>query len=322
MKTEASLPPSRWIDLDGPVHYREWEGPASRTFVCVHGLGGSHLNWMVVAPALARHGRVLALDLAGFGLTPRHGRSASLPANRRLLSRFLAELAPARAVLVGNSMGGGIAILQAGVEPSSVGALVLTDPILPWSRGGRPAGLVMAVFGAYGIPGVGERFVAGRLRRLTAEELVEQSFRFIATDPRAIPPEVVRAHVELLEGRRLEEDTAPSFLEAARPLLDLGTRRRLIRRVLDRISCPVLLVHGERDRLVPAAFARAVARRYPEWQLEVMLEVGHAPMLEAGDRWLQLVEPWVSELPVTADAAPSSANSRHHSPAREGAASP
>jgi pimeloyl-ACP methyl ester carboxylesterase len=86
------LPEVRTADLDGPVRYREWPGPPGPTFVCVHGLGGTHLNWLAVAPELSGRGRVIAIDLAGFGYTPRAGRSSGLPANRRLLSRFLGEV--------------------------------------------------------------------------------------------------------------------------------------------------------------------------------------------------------------------------------------
>ena len=68
---QIELPPSRFADLDGPVHYVEWDGPPGRTFVLVHGLGGSLLSWLAVAPGLARHGRVLAMDLPGFGRTER-----------------------------------------------------------------------------------------------------------------------------------------------------------------------------------------------------------------------------------------------------------
>ncbi|MFY9588857.1 MAG: alpha/beta fold hydrolase, partial [Actinomycetota bacterium] len=81
---------SRWIELDGPVHYAAWDGPSEGpTFVLVHGLGGSHANWMSVGPALAERGRVLAVDLAGFGRTPPAGRRSTIGANRRLLHRFI-----------------------------------------------------------------------------------------------------------------------------------------------------------------------------------------------------------------------------------------
>src|SRR3712207_4121557 len=89
-------PRSRWADVDGPVHFVDHGGPSgggARTLVCVHGLGGSHANWHDLGPLLVRRHRVLAVDLAGHGRTPRAGRSASVQANRWLLDRFLAQVA-------------------------------------------------------------------------------------------------------------------------------------------------------------------------------------------------------------------------------------
>ncbi|TMB23462.1 MAG: alpha/beta fold hydrolase [Deltaproteobacteria bacterium] len=100
------------IDLDGPIHYADFGGTGP-TLVLVHGLGGSYVNWLAVAPALARSGRVLALALAGFGRTPLGERSAGVHANRVLLDRFLETVAPGPAILVGNSMGGLVAMMEA-----------------------------------------------------------------------------------------------------------------------------------------------------------------------------------------------------------------
>ena len=78
----VEFPPSLWADLDGPVHYVDFGGPAGAPLVvCVHGLGGSHANWLAIAPQLARTHRVLALDLGGFGLTRGGDRGTSLAAN-------------------------------------------------------------------------------------------------------------------------------------------------------------------------------------------------------------------------------------------------
>ena len=98
----------------------------------MHGLGGSHLNWMGVAPGLARTGRVLALDLIGFGFTPRAGRSSSMSSNRHMLSRFIATMTERPVVLVGNSMGAALSLLQNAYEPTTADGLVLTSPALPW----------------------------------------------------------------------------------------------------------------------------------------------------------------------------------------------
>src|SRR5262249_37385946 len=116
MDAFAGLPELRTVDVDGPVAYRQWgdddSGSDGPTFVCVHGLGGSHLNWMGVAPGLAHTGRVLALDLMGFGFPPRAGRSSSLSSNRSMLSRFIQEMAEPPVILVGNSMGAALSLLQ------------------------------------------------------------------------------------------------------------------------------------------------------------------------------------------------------------------
>lgn len=78
------------VDLGGPVHYVDFGGRADGpTFVLVHGLGGSHLNWELFAPQLTPTGRVLALDLPGFGLSEPGERPATVPANTRVLETFL-----------------------------------------------------------------------------------------------------------------------------------------------------------------------------------------------------------------------------------------
>src|SRR4029077_6037299 len=68
---------SRWADLDGPLHYLDFGGPAGGPLiVCVHGLGGSAANWVAVAPLLTGGCRMVAPDLAGRGPTPSRGRAA------------------------------------------------------------------------------------------------------------------------------------------------------------------------------------------------------------------------------------------------------
>ena len=130
--TEAlGLPESRWVDVGGPVHYRAWEGPGDATFVLVHGLGGSLVNWALVAPDLARRGQVVALDLAGFGLTPLGTRGSDLAANQRLVDGFLRALDLSPVILIGNSMGGMLSLLQAARAPETVRSLVLVDAAFP-----------------------------------------------------------------------------------------------------------------------------------------------------------------------------------------------
>jgi pimeloyl-ACP methyl ester carboxylesterase len=287
-------PESRWIDLGGPVHYAQWDGPRERTFVLVHGLGGSHLNWVLVGPELSRWGRVLAPDLPGFGRSPRAGRSGRLTAQRAALARFIEEVAGGPVVLAGNSMGGGLAMMQAAVEPASVEGLVLTCSVYPWARGGFPSPVVVGGFAAYRIRRVGEWIVRQRFERLDADRMVRLSLRLATADVRRIPEEVIQAHVELLLERQGDPDVIRTFLEAARSLISLGRAPERGRAVMDRIKCPVLAIHGRQDRLVPAAFAWAATESHPDWWIRVLPDVGHVPQLEAPDRWLANVLEWLA----------------------------
>ncbi len=289
------LPELATIDLDGPVRFRAWDGPTESTFVLIHGLGGSHVNWLQVAPGLAGLGRVLALDLPGFGSSPRDGRGSSVMDERRIVSRLIAERATGRVVLAGHSMGGVIAILQAAVEPASTAGLVLTSSALPWSRGGLPHPAVMGAFAMYDTPRVGDRFARLRMGRMDPEQVVRFGYRMVATDPSSIPEDIVRLSIDVVRERQADPDAPDAFLDAARSMLRLGKRRDVSARALGAIACPVLLLHGRRDRFVPAAFAEAVLAAHPTWRGRIFPGIGHAPQMEAPGRWLAEVADWYAE---------------------------
>jgi len=285
---------SRWIELDGPVHYAEWDGPPEGpTFVLAHGLGGSHANWLSVAPRLSERGRVLAVDLAGFGRTPPAGRRSTIGANRRLLDRFIDATGSAPAILAGNSMGGAISALEAAGSPEAVAGLILVDPALPRARGATPDAVVAAVFATYLVPGLGEQFVRRRARALGPERMVHETMRLCCVDSSRIDPAVVAYHVALARERAEMAWAHAAFLEAARSLLRRLARRTRFLAMLHQISCPVLLLQGRHDRLVPLAAAEEIARMRPDWTFQVFDDLGHVPMLEDPGHWLAAVEVWL-----------------------------
>jgi pimeloyl-ACP methyl ester carboxylesterase len=288
--TEATRPEriapgdSRTVDLDGPVHYIDFGGPeGGRTVVLVHGLGGSHLNWDLLAPLLRRHFRVLAIDLPGFGRSEPSGRRASVQANVEVLTRFLTEVAGTPAVLVGNSMGGMISILTAARSPEAVSGLVLLDAAVPGPRG-RPDPLVAASFALYAIPVVGERFLRVRRLKQTPLSRVRDLLRLCGIDPDALPAEVIDRSVNLLEERQDVEGMDKAFLAAARSLLRLLADPRRYRAAMAAVTAPVLLMQGDLDRLVSVTAARDVAARNPGWRYVELAGVGHVPQLQVPER--------------------------------------
>jgi len=283
---------ARFVDLDGPVHYADFggEGPA---IVLVHGLGGSHLNWLAVAPRLAAHGRVVAVDLHGHGRTPSLGRTARISANLHMLARFLDVVAAGPAVLMGNSMGGYVALATAAAEPGKVKAVVLVNPALPLARHARVDRRFFAAFAAFAVPGVGEVILRARWLR-GPERMVRDLLALCCVDPARIEREVVDAHVALaVERSRLGRTARRDFLAAQRSLMTRLLRRRRFFDMVAAVRPPVLVVQGDRDRLVQIAAARALAAARPDWRLEVLEGVGHVPQLETPDRFLAVVEPWL-----------------------------
>lgn len=273
--------PSCWIDLDGPVHYVDHGGPAGAPLlVCVHGLGGSHANWAAIAPLLIERYRVLALDLAGFGLTGGGPRSATVSGNRELLHRFLAEVADGPAVLVGNSMGGLITALQAAEQPETVSAVALIDPALPPALS-VPDRLVLSTVVPYGLPGPARRAVYGRRQAQTAAQAALQLLRLCCAEPSRIPREVIDQHIALARRRSTVPNVDADALLAARSLAWILARRRRYAAMLSELRMPVMLIHGDRDRLIPIRAARQAAAANPAWRFEVATGVGHVPMLEA-----------------------------------------
>src|SRR6516162_7260165 len=85
---------SRWVDLNGPVRYLDFGGPADGpVIVCVHGLGGSAVNWTAIAPLLTGTCRVLAPDLEGPVPTQSLAPATDVAPNGALLNRFIRSVA-------------------------------------------------------------------------------------------------------------------------------------------------------------------------------------------------------------------------------------
>src|SRR2546426_9137411 len=181
------------VGVGGPLHLADFGGTGP-TMILVHGLGGSHANWLAVGPGLAAHARVFAPDLPGFGRTPLDGRSAHVRASVEFLDRFLDTVGGGPAVLVGNSMGGLIAMMEAAERPEKVAGLVLVGPAQPRPRRSLVDPVVALTFRAYAFPGVGERFLRWRAAWLGPERLVRPTPPFCCAGPARVPAQGVPPH--------------------------------------------------------------------------------------------------------------------------------
>ncbi len=262
--------------------------------VAVHGLGGSHANWLAVAPALARDHRFFAIDLAGHGHTRPDHRSTGVPANQRLLHRFITDTIGEPVTLLGNSMGGLISLRQAAWHPDTVRDVVLMGPALPVEVSRLKDPVVAGGIAVTGLPRLGSRLLARHRARTTPDEQVAEMLDLCCVDPARVPDDVVEAMVELARQRREYVGTELGMEVAARSTVRSLLQRGAVDRALDRVQAHVLILHGEKDRLVPVeASRRAVARR-PSWTLVTHPDLGHVVQLEAPEWTVERIREWRS----------------------------
>ncbi len=283
------------LDINGPISIIEYGGTGPLA-VCVHGLEGSALNWHLIAEDLTRTHTVVAPDLQGFGYTEPIGRSASVEANAALVGAIIDHYG-GPALLVGNSMGGLISILAAGRYPDRVSALVLVDPagpVINWSRL-RPRTAV--TLGISMIPGLGPAAVEQYQQRLTPEQAVMESYRFVAADHAVIPDSVFADALEIADLRRQQPWSARSLAAASRSIAPYVLVKGRFLRALHQVTQPTLLIQGTSDPVVQPETAVWMARQRPDWTVAYLVGVGHVPMVEAPTTMMQVFRTWQESLP-------------------------
>ncbi len=248
--------------------------------VLVHGLGGSHLNWMCVAPLLAERRRVIVPDLPGFGLSPRQGR-VTLARAREALLRLIDDVATGPVTLVGHSWGGAVALMTAAARPDAVSRLMLVDPTLPFAFHGKVSGAALRAAAVMLVPVLGPWLVRRQLGRGDGRGLVDTLVQLTVHDPTRIPADVIDAHVTFEQRHSDRTWMARSLCEATRSLFGVMSLRRRWFALEGRVTAPTRLLHGAHDSVIPLATAQAAVARNPSWQLDVLTNVGHAGPLEA-----------------------------------------
>jgi pimeloyl-ACP methyl ester carboxylesterase len=282
---------------DGWTHWIEFgsqsEGPP---IVLVHGLGGSHLNWVLIGPQLAVDRRVLAPDLRGFGLTPPGRHLATIPTNLKMLHYFIEEVAGEPVILVGNSMGGMLSILYAHAHPENVAGLALISPALP-ARLHMPDLRVAGQVLTYAIPGLGQAYLKQLHGLVPPRQLVRQVIDLCYADPSRADPAMVEAVVRLANLRDDMPGSADCMVTATRSLMRVASQPLRYWAAMAALHMPVLLVGGTGDRLVPAAAIAVASARNPDWQTVIIEDVGHTPQLEAPQTVIEIVQDWLDQHP-------------------------
>jgi pimeloyl-ACP methyl ester carboxylesterase len=262
------------------LHVRRTPGPDGVPAVYVHGLGGSSTNWTDLAALLAPVAGGTAPDLPGFGWSePEAGFDFSLQAHVDVVARHIEEVgAPVH--LLGNSMGGAIALLVAARRPELVKTLTLISPAMP-DRRPDPRRLSDPRMALAYLPLVGAR-VRAQLAALGPRERAAQVIKLCFADPSRFP--------ESRLDELAEEHGARAGFAWATPALARSTfaifrawstvGKASLWSAAPRVEAPTLVVWGREDRVISVRRAVRTARAIPRARLLVLPRTGHVAQME------------------------------------------
>ena len=263
------------VEVDGRgVRYRV--SGAGDPVVALHGIGRS-LDDFADQHELLTDFRLYSADLAGFGGSdPLPGRS-TLPALADFVADFVDVVGESRpAHLVGNSLGGAVAMLLALRHPDRVRSLVLVN-----SAGfGREVTIALRILALRPL---------GRLLLRPSREASRRSERAIFRDASFVTEERIARHLEM--SRR--PPGARVLLELSRSLGSFGGVRRQWRDAVVTATAaravPTLVVWGSHDLVLPAAHLEAAKLLLPHARTHLFTDTGHMPQIERAAEFAQLV---------------------------------
>ncbi|HEY9076695.1 MAG TPA: alpha/beta hydrolase [Anaerolineaceae bacterium] len=285
-------PDSKFIDVNGvKLHYKIL-GSGEPAILLLHGFGASVFSWREVINPLAQTGTVIAYDRPAFGLTRRPlpgewlgkypGDSPySLPMQVKLLTGLMDALKIERAVLVGNSAGGTVALAVALDAPERVKALILVDAAVGTGR----QSLSPAVRFLLNFPQV-DRFGPLTVRQIAGKQ-GDELIRLAWFDPSRIGPEVYAGYRKPL----LAENWDRGLWEFTKAAVHANIENRL-----NSIHIPTLVVSGDTDRIIPVEQSKFLAESIAEARLEIFPQCGHVPHEECPDQFLAAVLPFIRQI--------------------------
>jgi pimeloyl-ACP methyl ester carboxylesterase len=257
--------------------------PDAPVAVLLHGSGGSAALWYPVLPALAEQRHLVAVDLPGHGETtiPDWRSPDTVELMLDWLNAFLARFQ--LPLLVGHSLGGYISLLHYLRGRAHIAGMVLVDAA---GFGPRPPGFVMAT--SHPVLGVLLGLAAGQ--RPTRRRM-EATIRRLTVDPYRIPHGQAALDYALMTARRLGASRFQFEVYRSVAIRQAEQRYNVWGRLAE-ISCPALLVWGERDYF-PLRYARQAASQMPAARIVVLPKTGHLSYLEDPYGFNGAVEAWL-----------------------------
>jgi pimeloyl-ACP methyl ester carboxylesterase len=268
----------RHIEIHGHrVGYRcAGSGPV---IVLIHGMAGSSTTWRPVMPTLAEHFTVIAPDLLGHGVSEKPRGDYSLGAFASGVRDLLLALGHERATLVGQSLGGGVAMQFAYQFPERCERLVLA------SSGGL-GDEVNILLRLLALPGAEYALAVGCNRWIhDAGATVGGWLGRIGLQPSPNLEQIWHSY-----GSLSDSETRTAFAHTLRSVVDVaGQRVSAADRLYLASEVPTLIIWGDRDKIIPVDQGRATHDAIPGSRLEIFEGAGHFTHCDQPDRFCEVL---------------------------------
>jgi pimeloyl-ACP methyl ester carboxylesterase len=276
--------PGRAVRLDGAVTYARSTPPTApdaEPALYLHGLGGSSTNWTDLAALLAGRFDAAAIDLPGAGGSDPALRYTVAALADRVI-RWIEHAGQRPVHLLGNSLGGAIAVMTAATRPDLVRTLTLISPALPFLDPRRS--LQSRMVPLLALPG-GDRLVRRLLATIPPEQLAQRVIEACYADPGRVAEHRLAEAIEEIRLRYTVDHYLPAYLRTMRGLVVSFLRAYLpgsgsLWRLAAAVRAPTLVVGGRQDRMVDVRVAPQAARVIPDSRLLMLDGVGHVAQLE------------------------------------------
>jgi pimeloyl-ACP methyl ester carboxylesterase/putative sterol carrier protein len=270
------------VEAEG-LHLSTYVVGSGPPVLLLHGLGASKISWLPIMPELSRSYRLVVPDLPGHGESSKPRGDYSMRTYAHVVRVLMDATGLERPIVVGNSMGGRIALELALRSPKRVAALGLLDPAVPGLRWRYIAGFTRVFPTEFGP-------LSFALRR----RWMEAAVRALFAHPERLPADAIVGAAD--EFIRVYSEPAARFAFVA-SLRHLVTERPgPFWASMRRIRQPAMVVFGDMDRLVPRRSGADLAAHLPDCELHVLPEVGHAPQFEATQETLDLLLPFLERV--------------------------
>ena len=249
----------------------------------IHGMAGSATTWKYVMPALSKEFTVVAPDLLGHGRSDKKPGDYSLGAFASMLRDLLVALGHQRATVIGQSLGGGIAMQLAYQHPQHCERLALVG-----SGGlGREVNPVLRLLTFPGADSLLRLASAAPVRSLVLG--LGAVFGRAGMQPAPVTGELWRAYESLADA-----PTRKAFLRTLRAVIDpQGQAVSAENRLHLAADMPTLIVWGDSDPIIPVSHAYSAHEGIEGSRLEIIEGVGHFPHCEAPERFVEVLTDFV-----------------------------